>query len=299
MKKLFLFIAGLGFLAAIIGCLLGLTAKRVFADERFASQHLKGSGRIVARTQNIPAFKAIDSSRGIRVTVTEAPQGAVRIEADDNLVDLVIAEVKQGTLKIGIDKSVKNLSDYHIEVTVPYHERIGSLKASSASSIVCDRPLKAGETTLAASSAAKIETAVEATTCKIDASSAAKIVAAVTAQECEIETSSASKVKATVTARKCAFDASSASKIEAEGQATRCEASLSWLRNSPPRNSTRRPTTSRRRAVRRPASAAPACSKPRLRAAPRSATRATARPASKNRAAAVSRPVNPHKRPDL
>lgn len=226
MKKLFLFIAGLGFLAAIIGCLLGLTAKRVFADERFTSQSLKGSGRIVARTQNIPAFKAIDSSRGIRVTVTEAPQGAVRIEADDNLLDKVIAEVRQGTLKIGIDKSVKNLSDYHIKVTVPYNERIGSFKASSASSIVCDRPLKAGKTTLSASSAAKIETAVEATTCKIDASSAAKIVAAVTAGECEIETSSASKVKATVTARKCTFDASSASKIEAKGQATRCEASL-------------------------------------------------------------------------
>lgn len=227
MKKLFLFIAGLGFLAAVIGCLLGLTAKRVLADECFASRRLKGSGRIVARTIEIGGFDGIRVSRAIRVEIRPGKAGEILVEADDNIIDMVIAEVEEGTLKIGIDKSVKELSDYRIKATVPYSERIGSLEASGAASIVCDLPLKARKTTLSASSAARIETPVDATTCKIDASSAAKIVATVRAEECEIETSSASKVDATVAARKCAFDASSASKIEAKGQTTRCEASLS------------------------------------------------------------------------
>lgn len=226
MKKLFLLIAGLGFLAALVGCLLGLTAKQVLATDRLVSLRIRGNGHIVARTQSIPAFEAIDASRGIKVTVTEAKAGIVRIEADDNLIDKVIVEVKNGTLRIGIDPSVKNLSDHHVAVTVPYHTKIGALEASSAASIRCDRPLKAAKTSLSASSASKIETDVESTNCKIDASSAAKIIAAVTAEECEIETSSAAKAVATLATRKCSFDASSASKIEAKGTAGQCEADL-------------------------------------------------------------------------
>lgn len=54
MKKLFLLIAGLGFLAAVTGCILGLTAKSLIAAER-----IKGSGNLVTRTVTVPAFDAV------------------------------------------------------------------------------------------------------------------------------------------------------------------------------------------------------------------------------------------------
>ena len=205
MKKLFLLIAGLGFLAAIIGCLLGLTAKKVFADERFFAQRVKGSGRIVTRMQEVPAFQAIEASRSVEVIVT----------------------VEEGKLKVGIDRSVKDLRDCHVSVTAPHPDGLRSLVANSAAQIRCKQPLTAAKTKLSASSAARIVAAVEATECKIDASSAAMIEATVKATDCDIETTSASQIEATVNAAKCDIAASSASKIEIEGTAQECEADLS------------------------------------------------------------------------
>ena len=227
MKKLFLLIAGLGFLAAIIGCLLGLTAKKVFADERFFAQRVKGSGRIVTRMQEVPACQAFEAARSVDVIVTGTESRTARIDADDNLIDKVIVTVEEGKLKVGIDRSVKDLRDCHVSVTAPHPDGLRSLVANSAAQIRCKQPLTAAKTKLSASSAARIVAAVEATECKIDASSAAMIEATVKATDCDIETSSASQIEATVNAAKCDIAASSASKIEIEGTAQECEADLS------------------------------------------------------------------------
>ncbi len=226
MKKLFLLIAGLGFLAAIIGCLLGLTAKNVLADERFRPQRMKGSGRIVTRVQEVPAFDAIEASRNVTVIVTDTQSGTARIDADDNLIDKVVVTAKEGKLKIGIDQSVKELRDCRISVTVPHPAGLGTLIAGSAAQIRCEQPLTAPEATLSASSAARIAASVEATGCKIAASSASMIEATVSATQCDIDASSAAQIEATLNVAKCDIDASSASQIELEGTAQECEADL-------------------------------------------------------------------------
>lgn len=226
MKKLFLLIAGLGFLAAIIGCLLGLTVKQVFADERFFARRVEGSGHIVTRTQEVPAFQAIEASRSVEVIVTDTDSRTARIDADDNLIDKVIVTVKEGKLKVSIDRSVKDMRDCHVSVTVPHPDGLRTLVANSAAQIRCKQPLTAAETALSASSAARIVATVEATECKIDASSAATIEATVKATDCGIETSSASQIEATVNVAKCDIAASSASKIEIDGTAQECEADL-------------------------------------------------------------------------
>jgi len=203
MKKFFLFVAGLAFLSAIIGCVLGANAKNIFLGGS-----VKGSGKIVTRTMTVGSFDAIEASRGVQVLVADMPDDGIRIDADDNVADLVRVCVKDRTLHVGIDKSVNSLSDIHVTVAVPYDARIGKLKASSTASIVCKKPLSARKVALKASSSGQMEAVVDASECEIDASSAARIDADVTASECEV-------------------DASSAARIELKGSADRCDAELS------------------------------------------------------------------------
>lgn len=226
MKKLFLLIAGLALFSALVGCILGASAKDpagLFASRK----SLRGSGTLVTRTVEVGKFDGVQVSRAIHADIRKAKAGEVVVEADDNLMDRVVVEVVDGMLKIGIDKSVQNLADHHIKVTVPYSERIGRLKASSAARIVCGLPLKARKVELKASSAARIEAAAEAAECSAEASSASRIDFRFEGSECELEASSSAHIVADVTAVECGIDLSSASKLEIEGSADRCDADLS------------------------------------------------------------------------
>lgn len=218
MKKLSLLFAGLSLLSAVVGCILGVNAKNIHAAaSAFSSDRsLQGSGKIVSRTMGSEPFDAIEASRAVQVVVAETDESGIRIEADDNVMDQLMIHIKDRTLHVGIDKSVNNVSDIHVTVTVPYSERLGSLKASSSAKIRCKQPLKARVVTLKASSAAQIEAAAETAACKIKASSAAKIDASVRVADCEIEASSASKVTVTGAAAACEADLSSASDLSAK-----------------------------------------------------------------------------------
>lgn len=218
MKKLFLIIAGLGFLAAVAGCVLGLSARTVFASEK-----IKGSGNLTTRTVAVSKFDGVCVSRGIRATIEKTSADKVRIEADDNLLDKVLVKTENGTLKITVDKSVKNLSDCHIAVTIPYNARIRKIEANSAARVVCKETLTARDVELDASSAAGIEAMADTDKCSLDTSSAAEITATVKAGECSFDLSSASKITAEIEVRNCHIDMSSASSLTLEGTAENCD----------------------------------------------------------------------------
>lgn len=218
MKKLFLIIAGLGFLAAVAGCVLGLTARTVFASEK-----IKGSGNLTTRTVAVSKFDGVCVSRGIRATIEKTATDKVCIEADDNLLDKVLVKTENGTLKVTVDKSVKNLSDCHIAVTIPYNARIRKIETNSAARVVCKETLTARSVELDASSASRIEATADTDKCSLDTSSAAEITAEVKAAECSFDLSSASKITAEIEVRKCDIDMSSASSLILEGTAESCD----------------------------------------------------------------------------
>ncbi len=226
MKKLSLFFAGLCLLSAVVGCILGVNAKNI--STAFSSDRsVRGSGKIVSRTMDSEPFDAIEASRSVKVVVARTGDSGIRIEADDNVMEQIMIHVKGRTLHVGLDKSVNNVSDIHVTVTVPYSERLGRLEASRAAKIVCKEPLQAPEVTLKASSAAQIEAAARTGECEIKASSAAQIKTTVECSTCEMELSSSAHIAADVTATECDVDLSSASKLELKGSADRFEADCS------------------------------------------------------------------------
>ena len=208
MKKILL-------IAVLIGAMFSVSAYVVCVAAPLFGKSIKGSGNIVTRTLPAPDFNAVDASRAVKVVIS-AEASDIRIEADDNLIDLVVAETKGKTLIVTLDQKVNNIQNADITVTIPANGgNIRSLKASSASKITSDVTLRADKFLFDASSAAKIKAAVEAASCSIDASSASKISAEVQAAACTVDASSASKIALTGSAENFTADLSSASKLDA------------------------------------------------------------------------------------
>ena len=192
MKKLLL-------IAVLIAACLSATAYVACVAAPLLGKNIKGSGKIVTKTVPAPDFDGIEASRAVKVVISDKVSD-IRIEADDNLIDLVVVRAVKGKLEATLDQKVNNIQNANVTITVPANGKIRSLDASSASKIIGETTLKAGKFSIEASSAAKIKAAVEAVSCTI-------------------ETSSASKVEASVEAESCSLDASSASKIILEGSA--------------------------------------------------------------------------------
>ena len=206
MKKILL-------IAVLLGAMLSVTVYFVCiaAPSVFFGKGLKGSGNIVTRTIEAPAFDRIDAARAVKVVITDKTSGKIIIAADDNVMDYVVVEANGGRLTA----TINNLSNADVTVTVPANGSIRALDASSAAKISGDVVLNADKFAMDASSAAKIDVSVKAQSCAVAASSASKINASVEAVSCSVEASSASKITLKGSAAKCTADLSSASKLSA------------------------------------------------------------------------------------
>ena len=214
MKKVLLVLVSLAAIAAIAGVLTGI----FFPESLSASnRRIKGSGTIVTRTIPAPDFEKISASRAVKVIITDEIEDRIRIEADDTLMDHIVAEASGDDVvhQVVVGPKINSVSDIHVTVTVPDNGRIRALEASSASEITCATALGAADISLEASSAANINAAVKAGVCSLEATSAAKIKAAVEAGECRINASSAAKIKLSGRADTARAELSSASKLAA------------------------------------------------------------------------------------
>ena len=256
MKKILLIFVILGALASVAGCILGLSASEVLASPN----RINGSGNLIDRTIPAPDFETVSSACGVTVLITDDNTDRIRIEADDNLMEYVVVEERQGTLRVALDqgrKGARSVSNAHVTVTVPSNGKIRALKASSASQIVCRTALGADDFSIETSSAAKVEAAVKAGKCSLDASSASKIVAALDVEECRADAS-----------RRSPFRAKPPNSVPTSARPPSFR----------PTNSTPRRARSTPRAAPKPRCTAPERSAPTPRAVRRSVTRATARP---------------------
>lgn len=213
MKKFLWIITTLAVVAA--ACLVSLVC---FAKPLLGKHIIKASGNIITKEIPIPEFNAINTSRAVKVVLTE--QGdKIRIEADDNLMAWVIVEPEEGELRVTVDRQIKSINNAHVTVTIPVQGRtLRALRASSAAEIRGKEvELKGADLLVKASSAAKIETSVKAGSCSIDASSAADIDLTIKAATCNIEASSAANVRADIKSKSCTAEASSAAEITLNG----------------------------------------------------------------------------------
>lgn len=153
----------------------------------------KGNGVIVEETREITGdFTEVASSEGLEVFVTQGPNFDISVEADENIIDLIGTDIKNGKLKI---HSIENIgrATKKVYVTMP---NITSLKASSGAHLTTENKIQSDKLEVDASSGAIINATVVVTNMEIDASSGANISLEGSAKEVYVDASSGANIRA-------------------------------------------------------------------------------------------------------
>lgn len=155
----------------------------------------KGSGHVITKEYHETGFKNIDISSSMKVYLTQGDNYEVKIDAEDNILDLIVVK-KEGDkliLKFKNNVSVSPTKDIVIHITAPdFHE----LEASGAGGYVSTGLIKTNELSLGLSGATKVKLDVEVNNIMIDASGASKIILAGNANSLAIDGSGSTKVDA-------------------------------------------------------------------------------------------------------
>lgn len=193
-----------------IALLLALITSSCAFDVNFGNGK-KGNGVVVEEARKvIEDFTVVSAAEGLDVFVTQGNDYSISVEADENVIDLIATDIKDGKLRIhtveNIGRATKN-----IYVTLP---TVTALESSSGADLIAKSLIRANRIELDASSGSDLHVEVEAQEVYADASSGADIKVSGTTDRLEADASSGADIRAReLLAKTCHADASSGSDI--------------------------------------------------------------------------------------
>jgi len=154
-----------------IVALLSLFASSCMMDVNFG--HGKtGNGQVVEETRNVAEnFTEVLASEGIDVFVTQDSEFKITVEADENIIDLIGTDVRDGRLKIHAIENIGRATK-KVYVSLP---KITALKSSSGADLIVQNVIESESIELDASSGSDLRVELSAKEVTADASSGADI----------------------------------------------------------------------------------------------------------------------------
>jgi hypothetical protein len=151
-------------------------------------------------TRNVKNYHAVDVSAGIDLYLKMGESEQVRVEADDDIIDDIVTEVKNGTLRIYMKKgnffnffNFGTTSSRKVYVTVT---ELNSIDASSGSDVRSENTLKGDKLDVNSSSGSDVVLDVIYKDVSLDASSGADIKISGKAKTVRASASSGSDINA-------------------------------------------------------------------------------------------------------
>ena len=120
---------------------------------------VRGNG-VVVTEQRTPteSFNSIQVSTGIDLFLTQSETPSISVQSDENIQELIITEVENGTLKIYLDKNTHHVSAKKVMVHL---KTIESINSSSGSYVYSTNTLKIPSLDLKSSSGSEMKLTVE------------------------------------------------------------------------------------------------------------------------------------------
>lgn len=176
------------------------------------AQHLKGNGNMQTQDRNVSGFTGIKVGGGFSVEITQSDKEGVRLEAEENLLDHIRTEVKNGVLHIYNDRSLTTSKGMKAYVTI---KELNKLDISGGVKIVGNSTFKTDALDLDMSGGSKAVLAIEAKHIKADISGASKVELTGRVDELKMDMSGASRMDASeLMATDAKVSASGASKVK-------------------------------------------------------------------------------------
>jgi hypothetical protein len=120
---------------------------------------VRGNGDVVTKERNTESFTGVRVSSGIDVYIKQGNNESMSVEADENLHEYIITEVRGGVLNVYTDANIREAERKRVYVTM---KEVKSVKTSSAGDVVGQTPVKTDRLELSASSAGDIKLEVYA-----------------------------------------------------------------------------------------------------------------------------------------
>lgn len=225
----------IGIIIFIIALFIGVIFANVFSfgqtSARFFNFNFSfkevGSGNVIKQSREVSGFTQVDVSNSIQVEITAQKDFSVEVEADDNLLPLVLTEIRGGVLRIETDGRYKSKNPIIVRVSAP---NIEDLDVSGASKVNLTN-LNNESFQLHSSGASKIKVEGTTTNFEIKTSGASKIEAeSLKAENVSVKSSGASRVSVAVT-NDLKVKASGASNISYVGTPVNIERKTSGASN--------------------------------------------------------------------
>jgi len=142
------------------------------ADGQFYKS-VSGNGNVVRKDRALSGFDGVKVSSGIDVYLSQGDKESVTVEADENLHEYILTEVKDGILRVYSDNiNIRHAEMERVYVTI---KDVRSLRTTSAGDIIGETPIKCGDIELNSSSAGNIKLELYAKKVNLDISSAGDI----------------------------------------------------------------------------------------------------------------------------
>jgi hypothetical protein len=154
---------------------------------------VRGNGNVVKKERSVTSFEGVSVSTGIDVYLKQGDNESLAVEADENLHEYIITEVKAGVLHVYTDANIREAERKRVYVTM---KEITSLKTTSAGDIIGETPVKGKDIELSASSAGNIKLDVNCEKLEVDISSSGDITLSGEAGSLNADLSSAGDLEA-------------------------------------------------------------------------------------------------------
>jgi len=133
---------------------------------------VRGNGDVVNKERTTTSFDGIKVSSGIDVYLKQGDQESITVEADENLHEYILTEVKNGVLEVYTDANIRDAKMKRVHVTI---REVKSVKTTSAGDIIGESPIKGNDIEIGASSAGDIRLEVYAKKLDVNISSSGDI----------------------------------------------------------------------------------------------------------------------------
>lgn len=174
-----------------IAIILALTAIALTALAGIKST-IKGNGNVTGEERQVTGFHAVSVSDGIDLHLTQGKTEALNLEADENLMEHIITEVKDGVLKI---YSEENFKDYELLKAHLTFKNLDRIDGSSGADVYTENMLKTDEMEIEMSSGSDLRMKLQATKAWFDMSSGSDGFVEFDGKALEIDASSGSDME--------------------------------------------------------------------------------------------------------
>lgn len=118
---------------------------------------ISGSGEVVTETRSVEDFERLQVQSAFDVRVRDGETSEIILRVDEAIVDRVVVEVEEDTLRIGLDRGVRfTLRDVTLEADVTVAD-LRAVEASGTSRVTFADPVESDELEASLSGASEVE----------------------------------------------------------------------------------------------------------------------------------------------